>query len=56
MKPSTQAPPAKHPPAVLAVGCARCWAAGYCAAYAPASPAQPPSACPLLPPLALGPR
>jgi len=29
-------------------GCAGCWAAGYCAAYAPTS-LQPPLACPLAP-------
>ncbi len=30
----------------LSGGCANCWAAGYCAAYAPAS-LLPPTTCPL---------
>jgi hypothetical protein len=33
-------------PRLLSRGCTSCWAAGYCAAFAPAS-AKPPLACPL---------
>lgn len=33
---------------LLVGGCAGCWAAGYCAAYAPTS-LLPPVACPLAP-------
>ncbi|WP_460585789.1 hypothetical protein [Hymenobacter arcticus] len=33
----------------LAGGCTGCWAAGYCAGFAPNSFVQPPPACPLTP-------
>ena len=36
----------------LAGGCVGCWAAGYCAGFAPDSFLQPPPACPLTPDLA----
>ncbi|MGI4735475.1 MAG: hypothetical protein ACRYG7_09870 [Janthinobacterium lividum] len=40
----------KGVPELSALGstCARCWAAGYCAVFSPASPTPPPT-CPLLP-------